>query len=56
MDLFHQSYRVKRIHELDLRKLKSQSDLYLDIEQCEKSGLIRVDIRIEQSKKEEFKD
>lgn len=56
LDLFHQSYRVKRVKGLDLRKLKAQSDLYLDIEQCEKTGLIRVEIKIDHSKKEEFKD
>jgi len=32
---------------MDLRKLKVQSDLYLDVEQCEKANLIKVDIRIE---------
>jgi hypothetical protein len=56
LDLFHQSYRVKRIRGLDLRKLKTQSDLYLDVEQCEKSGLIKVEIKIDQTKREEFKD
>jgi transcriptional accessory protein Tex/SPT6 len=56
LDLFNQSYRVKRIKGMDLRKLKTQSDLFLDIEQCEKTGLIKVEIKGDAAKREEFKE
>lgn len=46
-DLFHLSYRVKCVRAMPLSQLRSQNDLYLDILQCEKAGLITVDIAID---------
>jgi len=56
LDLFHASYRVKLVQKMPLTQLKSQNDLYLDILQCEKAGLITVEIAMDVTKKENFKD
>ena len=42
LDLFHPSYRVKTVQNVPIKDLMSQNDLYLDILQCEKAGLITV--------------
>jgi hypothetical protein len=49
LDIFHQSYRVKLVRERPLESLKN-SDLYLDIQQCEKANLITTNISLRQSK------
>ena len=41
---------------MPLAQIKTQNDLYLDILQCEKAGLITVEIAMEPTKKENFKD
>ena len=50
LDLFHPSYRVKLVQKMPLSQLKNQNDLYLDILQSEKAGLITVDIAMDESK------
>ncbi len=45
LDIFHQSYRVKLVEQMPLKQLM-QSDLYLDIQQCEKTGLVHARIEI----------
>ena len=47
LDLFHLSYRVKTVRQMPLSQLRNQNDLYLDILQCEKAGLITVDIAVD---------
>ena len=56
LDLFHPSYRVKCVHEFSLAKLRNQNDLYLDILQCEKAGLISVNISVDKTKQANFKN
>lgn len=56
LDLFHPSYRVKCVKGLPLTKLRDQSDLYLDILQCEKAGLITVNIAVDKTKQANFKN
>ena len=55
MDLFHPSYRVKLVRNTSLSKLSYQSDLYLDIVQCEKAGLVNVEISMDKTKEKDFK-
>jgi len=50
------SYRVKCVRQLPLSALRNQNDLYLDILQCEKAGLITVDIAVDQVKQDNFKN
>lgn len=50
LDLFHPSYRVKCVRQLQLSNLRHQNDLYLDILQCEKAGLISVNIAVDEAK------
>lgn len=50
LDLFHASYRVKLVQKMPLSQLKNQNDLYLDILQSEKAGLISVEIAMDESK------
>ena len=63
LDVFHPSYRVKRVNRrriidfnpsrtADVRNIEDAQDLYIDIVQNEKNGLIKVDIEIEPIKKE----
>ena len=47
LDLFHPSYRVKCVREMPLKNLRNMNDLYLDIVQCEKAGLVNVKIAID---------
>ena len=47
LDLFHLSYRVKCVRQMPLSVLRNQNDLYLDILQCEKAGLITVEIAVD---------
>ena len=54
--MFHASYRVKLVQKMPLTQLKSQNDLYLDILQCEKAGLITVEIAMDETKEQNFKD
>lgn len=54
LDIFHQSYRVKLVENLPLKQL-TNSDLYLDIQQCEKANLIHAVIELPQSKHHDFK-
>lgn len=55
LDIFHQSYRVKLVEHLPLRNL-SNSDLYLDIQQCEKANLILLKIELPATKHNDFKN
>jgi len=59
LDVFHPSYRVKNIQQKPLHELcdvtKEQGDLYLDILQNEKAGLIKVDILMDPNQEQEFK-
>lgn len=50
LDLFHPSYRVKCVRRLPLSSLRNQNDLYLDVIECEKAGLITVNITVDQEK------
>lgn len=54
LDLFHQSYRVKLVENFPLVKLFN-SDLFLDLMQCEKAGLITTKIELPLDKMNEFK-
>ena len=56
LDLFHPSYRVKTVKNLALSRLRSHNDIYLDILQCEKSGLLHVNIAVDQVKLQNFKN
>ena len=56
LDLFNPSYRVKLVHKLSLQQLLYQLDLYLDILQCEKTGLVKVEIGIDELKEQQFRD
>lgn len=56
LDLFHPSYRVKCVNGLPLTTLRNQNDLYLDILQCEKAGLITVNIAVDPTKQANFKN
>jgi len=47
LDLFHPSYRVKCVRKRPLKELMSSNDLYLDIMQCEKAGLVSVKFEID---------
>ena len=55
LDLFHHSYRVKIVKKMP-RKDLFNTDLYLDIMQCEKSNLVTVKIEIDLNKKKELTD
>ena len=50
MDLFHPSYRVKCVNKMPLSVLKYQNDIYLDIIECEKAGLISVHVNVDPEK------
>ena len=54
LDIFHQSYRVKLVRNKHLKELMN-SDLYLDIQQCEKANLISIKIELPPSKKDDFR-
>ena len=41
---------------MPLSQLKNQNDLYLDILQCEKAGLVTVEVAMDESKEQNFKD
>ena len=41
---------------MSLNKLRSMNDLYLDILQCEKAGLITVKIALDEVKQQNFKN
>jgi len=56
LDLFHPSYRVKCVRQLPLNELMNKSDLYLDILQCEKAGLVTVNFTIDPVKQANFKN
>lgn len=56
LDLFHPSYRVKRVQNLPLQTLRAHSDLYLDVLQCEKAGLVAVEIALDRVKARNFKN
>ena len=47
LDLFHPSYRVKCVNKMPLSVLKYQNDIYLDIIECEKAGLITVHVNVD---------
>jgi hypothetical protein len=49
LDLFHPSYRLKLIKNWPLEKLRN-TDTYLDIQQCEKVGLLKSTITLRESK------
>ena len=49
LDLFHHSYHLKLIKNWPLEKLRN-SDYYLDIQQCEKVGLLESTITLKESK------
>jgi len=55
LDLFHPSYRVKCVRDLPLGKLMDQNDLYLDILQCEKAGLVTVSFKVDPVVQQNFK-
>lgn len=55
LDLFHPSYRVKCVDHMPVRALMTSNDLYLDIMQCEKAGLVTVSFEIDPIKQENFK-
>lgn len=43
LDLFHPNYRVKHVKNRKINELLTEgSDLFLDILQCEKAGLVTV--------------
>ena len=44
------------MRELPLSTLRNQNDLYLDILQCEKAGLINVNISVDKTKQANFKN
>lgn len=54
LDIFHQSYRVKLVEQMPLKQLM-QSDVYLDVLQCEKTGLVHARIEIQSSKLDDFR-
>ena len=56
LDLFHQSYRVKLVQKMPLSQLRYQNDLFLDVLQCEKAGLVTVEISMDERKLTNFKD
>ena len=56
LDLFHPSYRVKLVQKMPLNQLRYQNDLFLDILQCEKAGLVTVEISMDERKLNNFKD
>ena len=56
LDLFHPSYRVKTVRQVPLGSLMNQSDLYLDIVQCEKAGLVTVNIQVDPVKHANIKN
>jgi transcriptional accessory protein Tex/SPT6 len=56
LDLFNPSYRVKLVHKLPIKNLQLQIDLYLDILQCEKTGLLKVEIAMDEQKEMQFKE
>ena len=47
LDLFHPSYRVKTVRRLPLSDLQNHNDLYLDVIECEKAGLITVNVNVD---------
>ena len=54
LDIFHHSYRVKLVDGKPLKEL-DHTDLYLDIQQCERSNLVSAKIELQQLKYSEFK-
>ena len=53
LDVFHPSYRVKRISKIPISEFLSD-DLFLDIIQNEKNGLISMKIDIDKELQENF--
>ena len=51
--MFHPSYRVKRINRQSIESFYND-DLFLDVLQNEKNGLITVRIELEPRNQEEF--
>lgn len=69
LDVFHSSYRVKRVNKRclsdfhprfrsieDTREKKDAEDLFIDILQNEKNGLISVQIQIEKEMIERYQN
>lgn len=54
LDIFHQSYRVKLVDNQPLKQL-ANTDLYLDIQQCEKANLITVKVELPEHNHTEFR-
>lgn len=52
--MFHPSYRVKHIKERQLTELVN-TDIFLDIVQCESDGLIKVTIKRNENQQQNFK-
>ena len=55
LDLFHHSYRVKTVRNMPLSELRSRNDIFLDILQCEKAGLITVNIAVNEEEHDKLK-
>lgn len=56
LDLFHPNYRVKQVLKRKIKDLLTEgSDLFLDILQCEKAGLVEIYIENDIFRAEEFK-